>query len=201
MRRLLAILLVLAGIGIISYPVIRAEYYEYRQNQLKQTWNTHLQVINTEPVADAGEQPVEPEPPKPPLDLSKEMEGLLKIPSIRLEVPILTGITERNLDLAVASIEKTGRPGQPGNYGVAGHRSRYYGKLFNRLDEVVPGDRITVETKDGVYHYTVAETMVIEAEETGVLLSDGQKKQITLVTCDYSTKPYRRLIVKGDLTE
>jgi len=48
------------------------------------------------------------------------MEGLLIIDKIRLRVPILPGITKRNLDLAVASVESTGKPGQEGNYVIAG---------------------------------------------------------------------------------
>ena len=203
-RKLLALLLVLAGLGIICYPTARDMYYEYQQRKLTAEWLASLEQLDVEPAQapEENEAPDSQAAPAPVIDLTKEMEGLLIIDKIRLRVPILPGITKRNLDLAVASVESTGKPGQEGNYVIAGHNSRTYGLLFNRLDELVPGDEIVVQCKDSTYTYEVIESVIVQPDEVQILLPEGNKKQITLVTCDYSVpKPYLRLIVKGELIE
>jgi sortase A len=195
-RKILAILLILIGLSIISYPTLRDEYYEYQQGKITEQWLAGLEHINNEVLR--GEDTSNTQT-TPPLDLTKEMEALLIIDKINLEVPILTGITQRNLNLAVASVEDTGKPGEIGNYCIAGHRSRSYGKLFSRINELALGDRIVVQAKDNTYVYRVTESMIVQPEEVKVLRPEGQKKQISLITCDYRTKPYLRLIVKGEL--
>ena len=203
-RKLLALLLVLVGLGIICYPTARDMYYEYQQRKLTAEWLASLEQLDVEPAQapEENEAPDSQAAPAPVIDLTKEMEGLLIIDKIRLRVPILPGITKRNLDLAVASVEKTGKPGQEGNYVIAGHNSRTYGLLFNRLDELTIGDKIVVQCKDSTYTYKVTESVIVQPDEVQILLPEGNKKQITLVTCDYSVpKPYLRLIVKGELIE
>jgi len=179
-------------------------YYEYQQRKLTAEWLAGLEQLDTEPAQapEENEVPDSQAAPAPVIDLTKEMEGLLIIDKIRLRVPILTGLTKRNLDLAVASVENTGKPGQEGNYVIAGHNSRTYGLLFSRLDELTLGDKIVVQCKDSTYTYEVIESVIVQPDEVQILLPEGNKKQITLVTCDYSVpKPYLRLIVKGELIE
>jgi sortase A len=199
-RKLLALLLVLVGLSFICYPTARDMYYEYQQRKITADWLANLEQLDTEPAQTSEENEASDKQPTPVIDLTKEMEGLLIIDKINLKVPILTGLSKRNLDLAVASVENTGKPGEEGNYIVAGHNSRTYGLLFNRLDELTLGDEIVVQCKDSSYTYEVTESVVVQPEEVQILLPEGGKKQITLVTCDYSTpKPYLRLIVKGEL--
>lgn len=200
MRRIMAVPLILIGIGIVSYPALREEYHTCQQKKISEGWLADLRYINrgSDPVDTVLAAPPA-QSPQLPVDLSKEMDGLLLVERIQLEVPILTGVTERNLNLAVASIENTGKPGEPGNYCIAGHRSRFYGKLFNRIDELAIGDKIVVQTRNETYVYRVTENRIVQPEDIQLLLADGQKEQITLVTCDYSVpKPYLRLIVKGE---
>jgi len=197
-RKLLALLIIVIGIGIVCYPTARDLYYNYQQKKIMEAWLAGLEQLEREPVEPVQES--EEEPAKAVLDLSKEMEGLLIIEKINLRVPILPGVNKRNLDLAVASLENTAKAGEVGNYVIAGHNSRTYGLLFNRLDELDIGDRIVVQTKDQEYVYYVIETMIVQEDDVHVLRPDGERRLITLVTCDYGTKPYRRLIVKGEMT-
>ncbi|NLL51078.1 MAG: class D sortase [Peptococcaceae bacterium] len=196
-RKLLALLLIVIGISIVGYPTARDLYYDYQQKKITEAWQAGLEQLDREPLEPVQES--KEEPVKAVLDLSKEMEGLLIIDKINLRVPILTGINKRNLDLAVASVENTAKAGEVGNYVLAGHNSHTYGLLFSRLDELTVGDRIVVQAKEQEYVYTVTESMIVQAEDVQVLRPDGEKRLITLVTCDYSTKPYRRLIVKGEM--
>src|SRR5262245_46955955 len=47
--------------------------------------------------------------------------GVLRIPTIGLEVPVLAGTDELALNRGVGHIAGTLMPGQPGNIGIAGH--------------------------------------------------------------------------------
>jgi sortase A len=51
-------------------------------------------------------------------------------------------------------------PGQLGNAAIAGHRTTY-GQPFNRLDELVPGDEITIVTLHGTFKYAVTEQLIV----------------------------------------
>lgn len=202
-KRKVAILLILGGLSVIAYPTLHDRYLEYQQQKLMEQWRASMQYVDdsgNEHLDNSAEASQSGKPASAKrIDLMKEMEGLLSITKINLHVPILTGVTDKNLNLALASIKDTGRPGEIGNYCIAGHRSRTYGVLFNRLDELTQGDKIVVETKGKTYVYAVTESMIVQPEEVQVLNGNGQKKQITLVTCDYRATPYLRLIIKGEL--
>ena len=71
--------------------------------------------------------------------------AVLRIPKIRLEVPVLPGTDDRTLDRAVGHIEGTAQPGTDGNSGIAGHRDGF----FRGLKDITPGDVIELDTLQG----------------------------------------------------
>ena len=75
------------------------------------------------------------EPAPPPL-------AVLRIPKIRLEVPVLRGTDDFTLNRAVGHIDDTALPGTEGNSGIAGHRDGF----FRGLKDIGPEDAIEVET-------------------------------------------------------
>jgi sortase A len=133
--------------------------------------------------------------------INENMEGLLIIKSINLQLPILKGATEKNMQISVASLEHTVQPGEIGNYAIAGHRNRTYGRNFNRLDEVEKGDLIEINDGKNSYNYIVVEKLYVYPDETWVLNSDNDKSEITLITCHPVVDPTHRLIIKGEIVE
>ncbi len=131
--------------------------------------------------------------------IRQHVEGILRIEKIKLELPILKNATKQNLQLSVSSIEGTERAGEIGNYSIAGHRNRTFGRNFNRLDELQPGDRIEVETKDYTFIYEVYEKLYVLPNEVWVLKGDGINSDISLITCHPMKNPTHRLVVKGRL--
>jgi sortase A len=104
--------------------------------------------------------------------------AVLRIPSIRLEVPVLDGTDEFTLNRAVGRIPGTGLPGSSDNVGIAGHRDGF----FRGLKDVVIGDPIELQTLDGVDTYEVAEIVIVEPDRVDVL-DPTAEASITLVTC------------------
>jgi len=104
--------------------------------------------------------------------------GTIEIPRLEIEAPIVDGIDERVMDRAVGRILRTAYPGEPGNVGLAAHRTTH----FRELGRVVPGDRIRVRTPDGLFHYRVDTAFVVRPNRTDVLRGDGRAR-LTLITC------------------
>ena len=104
--------------------------------------------------------------------------AVLRIPKIRLEVPVLDGTDDHTLDRAAGHIEDTAQPGMDGNSGIAGHRDGF----FRGLKDITPGDMIELDTLQGTDVYRVERTWVVKPEDVSVL-DPTPKPALTLVTC------------------
>jgi sortase A len=104
--------------------------------------------------------------------------AVLRIPKIRLEVPVLPGTDDRTLDRAVGHIEGTAKPGTDGNLGIAGHRDGF----FRGLKDIAAGDTIELDTFQGKDSYRVERTWVVNPEDISVL-APTSTRALTLVTC------------------
>ena len=111
------------------------------------------------------------EPAPPPL-------AVLRIPKIRLEVPVLEGTDDAALNRAVGHIDDTALPGTDGNSGIAGHRDGF----FRGLKDIGPDDVIELETLRGKEVYRVERTWVVDPEDVSVL-DPTPARALTLVTC------------------
>jgi sortase A len=131
--------------------------------------------------------------------------AVLDIPKIQLvNKVIVEGVGRDELRKGPGHVPSTVPPGQPGTFGVSGHRTTY-GAPFYRLDELEKGDTITVVTRDAIYTYTVTRTAIVRPTDTQVLDNvsgpNGKlKATITLTTCHPRYSARQRLVVFGDLS-
>ena len=123
--------------------------------------------------------------------------AVLRIPRLRLEVPVLPGTDDRTLDRAVGHIDDTALPGADGNSGIAGHRDGF----FRALKDIAEGDLIELETARGKEIYRVERTWVVDPDAVSVL-DPTPTRALTLVTCYpfyYVGPAPRRFIVRAVL--
>jgi sortase A len=104
--------------------------------------------------------------------------AVLRIPKIRLEVPVLAGTSDVALDRGVGHIEETALPGADGNSGIAGHRDGF----FRGLKDIGPDDTVELDTLRGKEVYRVERTWVVDPEDVSVL-APTLTRSLTLVTC------------------
>lgn len=104
--------------------------------------------------------------------------ALLRVPKIRLEVPVFEGTNDRVLNRGVGLIEGTARADEPGNVGIAGHRDGF----FRGLKDVRVGDSIQLETADAIRTYVADSITVVDPHDVSVLRG-GPEPALTLVTC------------------
>ena len=78
----------------------------------------------------------------------------IQIPSIEVDKVVVDGVAVADLRKGPGHYSQTAMPGNAGNASIAGHRTTY-GAPFNRIDELQPGDEITVTSIQGEFTYRV----------------------------------------------
>ncbi|MHB1740480.1 MAG: class E sortase [Actinomycetes bacterium] len=133
--------------------------------------------------------------------------GLMFIPRLgdRWVEPVLQGVSLTDLAQGVGHYPQTALPGQVGNFAIAGHRATH-GQPFAYLDQLVPGDKVYVETRASWYTYVVDRMQIVLPTDVGVILPvPGQPgvapsgRLITLTTCNPRWGSWQRLIWFGHL--
>ena len=217
-KNVLAITLIVIGSAIILYPNLRDFYYDIKQQEIKNNYIKSMSAIRAidgdtnqdidsikENIIEEDEsledQTVQQSENKKMLELDKKwpVEATLIIEKIDLLMPILKGATKEHLNVSIASINNTGKPWEGNNYAIAGHRSRKYGRHFNRLNELEIDDEISVvDTKNNEFIYRVFSKEIVSENEISVL-ENRNKSEITLITCDPINvkNPPTRLVVKA----
>ncbi|OFT97691.1 class E sortase [Brevibacterium sp. HMSC22B09] len=101
----------------------------------------------------------------------------------------------------------TAKPGEVGNFAMAGHRVTY-GKPLNLIAEMQPGDRIYIQTKEGVYTYTFRNYDITLPDATEVLAPvpaapeyKGKDRIMTLTACNPMFSARERYIAYATLTD
>ena len=141
--------------------------------------------------------------------------GLLRVPRFGddYEVPIVKGGDllgakgDRALAEGVAWYEPGAKPGEIGNFAVAGHRATN-GEPFATLDLVRAGDVVVAETRTRWFTYVVDRTEIVDPTATWVLDpvpgepgATPTERLLTLTTCNPRWASTQRLIVFGHLRE
>lgn len=154
---------------------------------------------------------VEEPAPSPPPETTTEQEapaveppqeitgiGILTIERINLKMPVTEGATAAQLDVAAGWIPETAPIGETGNAVIAGHRSYTYGRQFNRLAELQPGDMIEYTPIGGEsMTFTVTELLTIEPGDLAALEQPEDKRLLTLYTCTPIRTATHRLLVRA----
>jgi sortase A len=122
-------------------------------------------------------------------------QAVLRIPSVKLVVPVFEGTRELNLNRGAGRIEGTARIGEAGNVGIAAHRDGF----FRALKDVRVGDTLLLERVTATRTYRVVSTTIVDPSEVSVL-APTTTESVTLVTCYpfyYVGSAPRRFIVRA----
>lgn len=218
MKKVVSLLLILLGITVFFYPYMKDSVTTYQQKQIIKEWESNpdreqasdslgqleeVFTLDTEAeAAGTSESPIMAEAPKQSAKAAKQpksMVGVIEIDKINLRLPVLNGASMANLDKGAGLLKGTAQPGMPGNSAIAAHRSRAYGKMFNRLNEVTAGDIVKVKDDNQTYNYEVYETKVVAPNEVSVLNGSSDEKTLTLITCTPIDTATHRLVIKAKL--
>ncbi|RED61600.1 class D sortase [Cohnella lupini] len=199
-------LTLLIGIGLIAYPRIDARIQQNKQEDLLTQWSDKIRFRSNDPPSANAESLLQtPNAASVNLPIWKEVDGFqllgsVRIDSIELNEPIVRGADAKSLKQGAGSVVEDRLPGQAGNFVLAGHRSWTFGRHFNRLGELKPGDEIDIDTSAGLYRYSITETTLVLPEDLSVLDNNaGDDSVLTLITCHPKRNPTHRMIIKATL--
>ena len=124
--------------------------------------------------------------------------GILTIDTINLRLPIAEGVDEATLRIAPGRVPQTAQIGDIGNAVIAGHRNYTFGSMFNRLGELVLGDIVQYQARNGeIMEFEVFEVAIIEPHDQAAFLQPVNESIITLYTCTPIRTATHRLIIRA----
>lgn len=124
----------------------------------------------------------------------------LRIPSIKVDLPVFHGTTDETLGKGVGHLQGTSLPvgGADQHTVLTAHRGLASAELFTNLDKVQKGDLFTIEVFGEVLSYRVFDTRVVEPSETQTLYPEYGRDLVTLVTCTPLGINSHRILVTGE---
>jgi LPXTG-site transpeptidase (sortase) family protein len=118
----------------------------------------------------------------------------LQIPKIGVDQIVVLGVSRAQLRAGPGMHPSSAAPGSvSGNTVIAGHRTTY-GAPFWSLNELDPGDGITVTTSYGTFTYTVTATSVVSPDDP-TITGTTTEPLLTLYTCEPRYSARKRLVV------
>jgi sortase A len=191
-------LLIVVGVlclGYVLYTYMEARLYQaFEDRELDEILN---ETAATGTSGTAREEAAPAPRATPRTFAAGSTVGRIEIPRLGVSAVIRAGSDARTLRLAVGYIPGTALPGDPGNFGLAGHRDTF----FRQLRDINPDDEIRIVTKDGVFNYYVQRTSIVMPKDVWVL-GPTNYPVLTLVTCypfNYIGSAPKRFIVRAAL--
>jgi sortase A len=194
------VLLLFAGYEIWGKAAIVEGHQNDLDKQLEQAWADEPVVVPPAVDPSASASPTQAAPPPIPPGSSL---GRLYLPRLSKYWVVVEGIEPKDIAYAPGHYPDTARPGEIGNFSVAGHRSP---AIFWDLDKMRAGDPVVVETQSTFFIYRVTELTIVAPTAIEVVAPvPGQpgvtptEAMLTLTTCNPKWDNYQRLIMHAQL--
>lgn len=218
---LIGILILVAGFGIMFYPVISNWYNTHEQSYALQSYTKSIQSLTPEMLAVEREKAVQYNQQRTTGILSDPytndtgekstlyqsllnltgngIMGKIEIPKIDVDLPIYHGTSEDVLDVGVGHMVESSLPvGGSGTHAVlTGHTGLRTAKLFTDLELLEVGDEFFITVLNETMAYQVEKIMIVEPQNVSSLQQARGADLVTLVTCTPYGINSHRLLVTG----
>lgn len=108
-----------------------------------------------------------------------ETIGMLYIPRLDRELPIVEGTDEEELEQGVGHYSDTGYPGENRQILLSGHRDT----VFRQFGELEHGDEFHVKMPYGTFVYEFIDFEIVSADNTTVIDLEREEEYLTISTC------------------
>lgn len=218
MKKSLPIILILIGIILLSTPFLTEQIIKYHTKNLVVEKISNEEIISN--IKNINENANHSEADydfaaiqdvdimsviKGSLNFDKKLViGLLLIPDLDLDLPILRGITDANLMVGAGTMRKDQVMGE-GNYPLSGHNMKNKDLLFGALMDIEVGTQVIVSDGQMVYEYKIYENIVVPDTAMDMILDKKSEEKgkpiISLMTCYHSSKTGKRFFSLGELVD
>ena len=223
--RIIAIILLIVGIGFFTYPIALREAFDiqvnkeiYQFEQLKTTNDDNLLYTElrramfeyNEKLYLSGQSGLidQLSYEKPDFLLSdygidSDILGYITIPAIDIKLPIYNGASKENMAKGAAYLAHTSLPvgGENTNCVIAAHTRYKSIYMFKRITELNVGDKIYITNFWETLVYQVVETKVIDPNDSQNIYIKANRSLITLSTCHPYPDNYQRYLVYAELVK
>ncbi len=189
----LSVVLLVGAVGLLGYPVYTNFQHDRLQGRLdSELASSRLQQAYRDKKVGVGDA------------LTR-----IKIPALSVDTVVVEGTTTSALRAGAGHYAQTALPCENGNMAIAGHRTTY-GKPFANIDQLKPGDTITLETPIGRCDYEVEKApapfrspagmqaaWIVAPNDLRVIDNDPAKAELTLTTCHPKGSAKERLIIRA----
>lgn len=127
------------------------------------------------------------------------MMGYIRIPKIKVELPIYHGTSESVLQVGAGHLMNSSLPigGINSHAVITGHRGLPSAKLFTDLDKLEIGDVFYLKVLGNSMAYEVDQIITVLPNELDALKVTAGQDYVSLVTCTPYAVNTHRLIVRG----
>ncbi|CAG9621389.1 class D sortase [Sutcliffiella rhizosphaerae] len=167
-----AIVFMVAGLSFIGYGLFEKIKIERKTEAALRDAVTITAKVNPE----EKERPVKPDDFQPE---TGEVVGLLKIPRLEAELPIVEGTDPAELEKGVGHYKGSSFPGELGQIVFSGHRDT----VFLRLGELEIGDKFYVFMPYGEYMYEIYDSKIVDEDDRTVITLQKEQEDLILTTC------------------
>ncbi len=191
---IIGFLILFLGISVITYYIASNKHLDnLEDNALKEFY-----IQEQEPNNNVESNK---EPEKEEVKEQKKIEyiAVLKIPKINLERGLVDPNSYlNNVNYNLEFIKGSSMPDQEnGNVIIAGHSGSARISYFRKLDQLVIGDKASLNYRGKVYNYKIVDIYDIDKTGTAEIIREKNKSTLTLVTCRHNTN--RQIVVICEL--
>ena len=220
------VILFLAGLSLLLYPLIANQWNSYRQSRLISSYEEQvadleenggidytaewekaraynaslLPSILPDSFAIAQASDEADSAYMSALNLTGDgMMGTIEIPKIQVKLPIYHTTETEVLQKAAGHLEGSSLPigGESSHAVISAHRGLPSATLFTDLDKLEKGDHFLIHVLDETLAYEVDDIKVVEPEDTKSLAVEAGQDLVTLLTCTPYGVNSHRLLVRG----
>jgi len=105
--------------------------------------------------------------------------GLLEIPSLKKEIPIIEGTDLPQLKKGAGHYIGSALPGEHGQVFIAGHRDT----VFRGLGNLKKGGLIIIRMPYGTFKYKMVGSKIVKSDDRSIINLHAQKDTLVLATC------------------
>jgi len=114
-----------------------------------------------------------------------------------LNMVFVQGTDESSLELGPGHYPETALPGQGKTVAIAGHRTTYLAP-FRHIDDLHPGDEITLKMPYGTFTYSVQKSEIVDPSDVGIVHDTGYER-LVLSACNPLYSAAQRYIIFAKL--
>ena len=221
-KKIIIIFLFLVGISLLLYPRIGNIITSYKQNKIIEKYEENVNTNNEEKKEKLYQQAVEYNNKiyqyrniKKRYDIENEYKnilkvdsndviGYIKIPKVKIKLPIYHGVDDNVLQLGVGHVRESSLPIGTTNQNslLMGHSGLPISKIFTNLEKLKKDDYIEIIVLDNKLYYKIINMEVVEPREVydKMKIEEG-RDLITLVTCTPYGVNSHRLVITAERTD